>query len=45
MQNAEFGERRGHRYLHETVLLAVTALIGIALGAFGVIRNITYKAK
>ncbi len=27
------------------VVLAVTALIGIALGAFGVIRNITYKAK
>ena len=27
------------------VALAVMALIGIALGAFGVIRNITYKAK
>ena len=27
------------------VMLTVTALIGIALGAFGVIRNITYKAK
>ena len=27
------------------IVLAVTALIGIGLGAFGVIRNITYKAK
>ena len=27
------------------VMLTVTALIGIALSAFGVIRNITYKAK